>query len=98
MKFRTYVFASLLCAASLAQADSPSSIAASEDTNPSTVSDNGGFVFGERDNGKHTGWCTGIGHLAAPGLNASGHRNHKGCDVEDPTYCRNNPDDPACES
>lgn len=96
MKTHNYLLAALLCAAPLAHASSPSSVAAKQGVNPSTVSSNGGFDFKARDNGKHTGWCKGNGHIEAPGNKASGHRNHWECVAEDVDYCVANPDDPAC--
>lgn len=98
MGIAKFIVAVMLTTAAVAHADSPSSVAATQGIKPSTVSDNGGFDFGNRDSGKHAGWCKGLGHIATPGLNASGHRNHTACDVEDPSYCRKNPDDPACEN
>jgi hypothetical protein len=77
---------SLLCAGLIAfaptiHAASPSSVAAGNGINPSTVYGNGGFDFNARDNGGHLGWCKGKGHLAPPGNQASGHRNHWECDT-----------------
>ena len=76
------LLAALLVLAPAAYAGSPSSVAAMDGTNPSTVSGNGGFDFGARDKGQHTGWCKGQGHLVAPGNSASGHRNHWDCDTD----------------
>lgn len=83
MKKISVLLAGLLALAPAAYAASPSSVAAASGINPSSVYDNGGFDFGARDNGKHTGWCKGQGHLAPPGNAASGHRNHWNCDSDD---------------
>ena len=96
MNTRNFLLIVLLCTAPLAHAASPSSVAANNGIKPSTISTNGGFDFKVRDEGKHNGWCKGNGHLAAPGNQASGHRNHWDCNTEDIDYCTANPDDVEC--
>lgn len=83
MKRIRMLLAGLLALAPAVYAASPSSVAATGGINPASVYDNGGFDFNARDNGKHTGWCKGQGHLVAPGNAASGHRNHWSCDSGD---------------
>jgi hypothetical protein len=46
----------------------------------------GGVTFESRHdsgfNGKHTGWCKGLGHPDSQGLGkARGHRNHEHCET-----------------
>lgn len=80
MRKISLLFAGLMALAPATFAASPSSVAARNGANPSTVSDNGGFDFTARDKGGHLGWCKGQGHLVPPGNQASGHRNHSHCD------------------
>ena len=77
-------------------AASPSSKLAQQGEKPSQVNTNGGFDFKARDNGQHTGWCKGEGHLSRPGNQASGHRNHWDCYTDIDDICANNPNDPMC--
>ncbi|MBI5901103.1 MAG: hypothetical protein HZB40_18010 [Rhodocyclales bacterium] len=83
MKKISLLLAILFGFAPTVYAASPSSVAAQNDINPSTVNTNGGFDFQARDNGGHLGWCKGQGHLVPPGNQASGHRNHWDCDNDD---------------
>lgn len=82
MKLSTIVAVTLMALSTSVLADSPSSTAAQSGVNPSTVTDNGNFDFGARDNGEHEGWCKGEGHQvgAEPGANGKGHRNHWNCE------------------
>lgn len=79
MKIKSLFAAALLALASGSYADSPSSVAARDGINPSTVRGSGGFDFQSRDNGRHTGWDRGEGHSDREHGEGGGHRNHD-CD------------------
>lgn len=76
MKAKLLISAILITLASASYADSPSSVAAREGVNPSTVKGSGDFDFSSRDNGRHSGWDKGEGHSERENGKGGGHRNH----------------------
>ena len=86
MKIKSLIAVTLLALASASYADSPSSAAARDGVNPSTVRGSGDFDFQSRDRGRHSGWDKGDGHHKHEQERGGGHRNHD-CNDDGPLTC-----------
>ncbi len=86
MKIKSLLAVTLLALASASYADSPSSAAARDGVNPSTVRGSGDFDFKSRDRGRHSGWDKGDGHREHERERGGGHRNHD-CNDDGPLAC-----------
>ncbi|MBI5110004.1 MAG: hypothetical protein HZA62_14805 [Rhodocyclales bacterium] len=87
MNIKSLLAVILLALASASYADSPSSAAARDGVNPSTVRGSGDFDFSSRDRGRHSGWDRGEGHGDRDQHGkGGGHRNHD-CNDDGPLAC-----------